>query len=268
MDFTRLYTIVMAAQFFGFTTILSACDAGEDDDDDQVGDDDDSLSDDDDVSDDDGAGDDDTTPDDYWLCFEDFEGDPDDLEHFYNTQYYTNWEEWEEASDSDMHGEGLIMSTDEHSVAAGNAWYSYEYLEDWEHTMSTGFSSYDSFGYIDLIDCTTGFVTFTWGIDDHTMSYLRRDIVADIEYNGMGEDDSVSCTGVMSVDHNNVSGSDDFDLGPWTVTCPVGYDCGYEEEGTFSLGLDLELRCESDDGCEGARLGVFVWIDDVGVHLE
>jgi len=188
------------------------------------------------------------------LYYEDFEGDPKDLEHFYEDwNYYQDLNTLLETEGEDGTGQAIMYNGS--SIAAGVYVFAHRERDmDERETFSPDVT-------FDLSDCESGSVSFTWGFENWSTSGRSGNLHASVGYQGMGEDDSIACTGETTVE----SDWRDFeDYGPFEVTCPVDYDCGYEAEGTFGLSLSLYYECHD---CGDYRNGGLLWIDDVQVDL-
>jgi len=263
--------------------------ADDDASDDDVGDDDTG---DDDIGDDDADDDDSAVS--HFTFFEDFERGEVDLEHDYPSyDYEGDWiqymhleENWDRGGDPEVVGFFVTSHSTVYGLAfAGRMnWcdWDYDHCFGEEHDVS---GSYDYARFegpaFDLTTCESGHVTFTWGFDDLSYNFADddyvwpdggREYIVYVAYGGMGTDDSVKCTG-ESYGEMELHHQESEDMGPHEVVCPIDYDCGYEEEGSFSISLYIEIRAEAEthDGYDYTyytALGGLLWIDDIGVYLE
>lgn len=205
-----------------------------------------------------------------FVFYEDFQDSPEDLEHRYEgLVYYDSVDDFTSSGSSGLwfRGEGMVFTT--HSVGYAVAVAGAIDHEVYEYGDSIDASAdFRPDVTFDLTTCTTGELTFTWGVDDLSLTGERA-VTASVVQSGMGRDDAYPCDGTqnLTADENDNSAS----WGPYEVTCSLDYDCGYEPEGTFQIYVFVEVICMNWDDCEeedAFDLGALAWVDNIGVNLE
>lgn len=199
-----------------------------------------------------------------------------------------------DASDDDdaANGYTILLSEDfEDQQAVEHTWHEPEWggawLEDWENSSNHFYGCegdhtvYDYVGALDWFQYSEISTYDTYDLTPYSEGYIKYDWILQVQrdgrfrvskawvrYRGMGWDPSVD----VEWDALPIPEQED-GLSPTlyergSMSLPLDWDCGYEEEGEIDIEVLLEIRCKTGECGGEVNFAAQFGIDNVEIGVE